>query len=321
MSSALCHQSWHRLAPCCHQLELQTGAAPRKSSFETSIAIPRVGEIGSARCLRDLANGRQARCRAPKAMPSHSDMPDLRHTAVQNVGLHKEIVSSESPKRINAADQHQYVASSSESQQPKADVSALPALTRRTAGLLGLAIPLLLSGSGTALAEETPATTDSELVLVPYEDKKEGFSVSRPQGWEIVEKAGATLLIEDPRNRKNSIGVVVNPVRIDSLTEFGDAETVGENVLVAERKKGSTNSATMLRIDRKTARTAGAPLYTLEYALDSSRGGKRTLTAVTVVRKKLFILNITYPDSPEKPAPLPLADALHQVLDSFDVSK
>lgn len=85
--------------------------------------------------------------------------------------------------------------------------------------------------------------------------------------------------------------------------------------------QGSTNSATMLRIDQKIARTAGAPLYTLEYALDSSRGVKRTLTAVTVVRKKLFILNITYPDSPEKPAPLPLADALHQVLTSFDVSK
>lgn len=74
-------------------------------------------------------------------------------------------------------------------------------------------------------------------MLVPYEDKKEGFSLSRPEGWEIVEKAGATLLIEDPKNRKNSIGVVVNPVRIDSLTEFGDPESVGEKLLAAERKK------------------------------------------------------------------------------------
>jgi hypothetical protein len=77
----------------------------------------------------------------------------------------------------------------------------------------------------------------------------------------------------------------------------------------------------MLRVDQKTARTAGAPLYTLEYALDSSRGVKRTLTAVTIVRKKLFILNIAYPDSPDMPAPSALAEALHQVLDSFDVSK
>jgi hypothetical protein len=76
-------------------------------------------------------------------------------------------------------------------------------------------------------------------VLVPFEDKKEGFSLSRPKAWEIVEKAGATLLIEDPSNRKNSIGVVVSPVRIDSLNEFGDAGSVGEKLLAAERKKVS----------------------------------------------------------------------------------
>jgi hypothetical protein len=61
------------------------------------------------------------------------------------------------------------------------------------------------------------------------------------------------------------------------------------------------------------------PLYELEYTLDSSRGKKRILSAVTVASRKLYILNIAYVDSPATPAPTALAAAFQQILTSFDL--
>ncbi len=52
-----------------------------------------------------------------------------------------------------------------------------------------------------------------------------------------VEKAGATLLFEDPATRGNTIGVVVNPVRIASLKDFGSLDEVADKLIAAERRK------------------------------------------------------------------------------------
>lgn len=52
-----------------------------------------------------------------------------------------------------------------------------------------------------------------------------------------VEKAGATVLFEDPAKRGNTIGVVVNPVRISSLKDFGTPSVVADKLIAAERKK------------------------------------------------------------------------------------
>lgn len=52
-----------------------------------------------------------------------------------------------------------------------------------------------------------------------------------------MDKAGATLLFEDPATKSNTVGVVVNPVRIASLTDFGTAEDVAAKLIRAERNK------------------------------------------------------------------------------------
>ena len=54
---------------------------------------------------------------------------------------------------------------------------------------------------------------------------------------EQIDKAGATVLFEDPKSKGNNIGVVVNPVRISSLTEFGSIDIVADKLLQAEKKK------------------------------------------------------------------------------------
>lgn len=52
-----------------------------------------------------------------------------------------------------------------------------------------------------------------------------------------MDKAGATVLFEDPDRKVNNVGVVVNPTRISSLGEFGNPEFVAEKLIQAERRK------------------------------------------------------------------------------------
>ncbi|CAK9196089.1 unnamed protein product [Sphagnum troendelagicum] len=169
-------------------------------------------------------------------------------------------------------------------------------------------------------AEETQQQDGAAvpLNLEPYNDEKEGFKLLRPVQWNKVEKAGATLLFEDPATRGNTIGVVVNPVRIASLKDFGSLDEVADKLIAAERRKPSTNDAQLVRVQERQAH-GDTPLYELEYTLDSSRGKKRILSAVTVASRKLYILNIAYVDSPATPAPTALAAAFQQILTSFDL--
>lgn len=50
-----------------------------------------------------------------------------------------------------------------------------------------------------------------------------------------MEKPGAKALFEEGKG--NNIGVVVNPVRLSTLKEFGTPEFVAEKLIQAERRK------------------------------------------------------------------------------------
>lgn len=54
-----------------------------------------------------------------------------------------------------------------------------------------------------------------------------------------VDKAGATVLFEEPMKGSNSIGVVVNPVRLSSLGDFGSPQFVADKLIQAEKRKVS----------------------------------------------------------------------------------
>ncbi|KAI5071797.1 hypothetical protein GOP47_0014048 [Adiantum capillus-veneris] len=156
------------------------------------------------------------------------------------------------------------------------------------------------------------------LILESYVDEREGFTLLIPTQWSKIEKAGATALFEDPQSKGNNVGVVVNPVRISSLSEFGTVDIVADKLLQAEKKKPSTNDVQLIKVNERLAH-GGAPLYQLEYKLDSSRGVKRILSAVTVASKKLYILNVAYADTMEKPLQPDTASILEKIVNSFDV--
>lgn len=52
-----------------------------------------------------------------------------------------------------------------------------------------------------------------------------------------VDKAGATALFQEPNMGSNNIGVVVNPVRLSTLPDFGTPQFVADKLLQAERRK------------------------------------------------------------------------------------
>lgn len=167
-----------------------------------------------------------------------------------------------------------------------------------------------------AIAEDEKR--QAPLNLEFYSDDMEGFTLMKPAQWNKIDKAGATVLFEDPLYKGNNVGVVVNPVRISSLREFGTLDVVADKLLQAEKKKPSTNDVKLIKVNERQVH-GGVPLYQLEYKLDSSRGAKRILSAVTVASKKLYILNVAFTDSLEKPLPPDTALVLDQIVNSFDI--
>ncbi|XVE83391.1 hypothetical protein DITRI_Ditri16bG0085300 [Diplodiscus trichospermus] len=105
-------------------------------------------------------------------------------------------------------------------------------LTKRT--LNSSALALILNGF---LPLNSKALSDKELELERYIDVKEGFTLLRPSSWIKVEKAGATVLFEEANKGSNNVGVVVNPVRLNSLGEFGTPRFVADKLIQAEKRK------------------------------------------------------------------------------------
>ncbi|XP_047067425.1 psbP domain-containing protein 2, chloroplastic-like [Lolium rigidum] len=213
---------------------------------------------------------------------------------------------------------------------PKCDISSPPPpLTRRAvsaASLLLTAIPFLASSPQLPVA--SASETDAEVVggggsaavleLERYTDQDQGFTLLKPASWPKVEKAGATALFQQEGKGSNNIGVVVSPVRLSSLTDFGTPQFVADRLLQAEKKKESTKSAEVISTGERSGHD-GLTVYEIEYSLDSTRGGmKRIFTAAFVASRKLYLLNVAHSDTEEKPLDKQTRLVLEKVLHSFD---
>lgn len=165
-------------------------------------------------------------------------------------------------------------------------------------------------------AEEVEEEDDLELER--YTDSKQGFTLLIPHSWIQVDKAGATVLYEEPNKSANNLGVVVNPVRLATLQDFGTPEFVADKLIQAEKRKESTKDAKVIAVSERSGK-GGLQVYEFEYKVDSTRGGlKRVFSAAFVASKKLYILNISHSDKPESPLDLNRRSILQQVVHSFD---
>ncbi|GMN61684.1 hypothetical protein TIFTF001_030765 [Ficus carica] len=196
---------------------------------------------------------------------------------------------------------------------PQTQALPWPLLTKRQLCLSSLAF--ILNGFSPNLANSISAQVPE---LERYTDSNEGFTLLRPSSWIKVDKAGATVLFEEVNNGSNNVGVVVNPVRLSTLREFGSPEFVADKLIQAERRKESTKEAEVIGVAERSGHE-GLQVYEFEYKVDSSRGGmKRIFTAAFVASKKLYLLNISHSDKPENPLDDHTRMILEQVLHSFD---
>ncbi|XP_054821328.1 psbP domain-containing protein 2, chloroplastic [Prosopis cineraria] len=192
--------------------------------------------------------------------------------------------------------------------------SGEPSLTKRKLNLTVVATSIwgLPNVSSALLAEE--------MKLERYTDSKEGFTLLKPSSWIKVDKAGATVLFQEANMGSNNIGVVVNPVRLESLDKFGSPKFVADKLIQSEKRKESTKEAKVIKFAGRSGE-GGLPIYEFEYIVDSTRGGmKRIFSAAFVASKKLYLLNIVHSDKPESPLDSYKRVMLEQVLHSFDAA-
>lgn len=179
---------------------------------------------------------------------------------------------------------------------------------------------MLLSYSVGALLPYDIISKAEALELQRYTDSKQGFTLLKPSSWIKVEKAGATVLFEEPNKGSNNIGVVVSPVRISRLSEFGSPEFVADKLIQAEKRKESTKQAEVISVSQRSGQ-GDTEVYEFEYKIDSTRGGlKRVFSAAFVASKKLYLLNISHLDGLENPFDMDQRMILERVLHSFDMT-
>ncbi|XP_021301150.1 psbP domain-containing protein 2, chloroplastic [Herrania umbratica] len=179
------------------------------------------------------------------------------------------------------------------------------------------ALALIFNG---VLQDISKALSDKELELQRYTDVDEGFTLLRPSSWIKIEKAGATVLFEEANKGSNNVGVVVNPVRLNSLGEFGTPQFVADKLIQAEKRKESTKDAEVIGVAERPGQ-GGLQVYEFEYKVDSTRGGmKRIFSAAFVASKKLYLLNIAHSDKPESPLDTHTRAVLEEILHSFDAA-
>ncbi|XP_009616672.1 psbP domain-containing protein 2, chloroplastic [Nicotiana tomentosiformis] len=158
------------------------------------------------------------------------------------------------------------------------------------------------------------------LELERYTDSTEGFTLLRPSSWIKVDKAGATVLFQDANKGSNNVGVVVIPVKIATLSQFGTPQFVADKLILAEKRKESTKEAEVIAVSERTGE-GGLQVYEFEYKIDSTRGGmKRILSAAFVASGKLYLLNIAHSDGLESPIDPDRRNTLEQILHSFDTA-
>lgn len=82
-------------------------------------------------------------------------------------------------------------------------------------------------------------------------------------------------------------GITVDPVRIDSLKQFGTPEQVAARVVDAEKNRDGITSVALYGTPSEDSETG---MYAIDYVSDGKRGTKHFMTRIAVTNGKLFVL-------------------------------
>ena len=142
----------------------------------------------------------------------------------------------------------------------------------------------------------------------------EGFAFDAPDGFEAKPKPVKTHAAEVLyKNGKREIGVVVDRVRIEQLSDFGTPAFVGDKVVASERERDGVTAAELSKATELVV--DGQTYYELAYSNESSRGNNNFLSRVAVRGGRLYVM--TLKARIDDAGALP---ELRQVAESFRVS-
>ena len=173
---------------------------------------------------------------------------------------------------------------SSDSVDPVDDASrrtAISNLSLVTSTLIGLGAPQLASAA---------SATDTAEPFV-RQGKGYGYTFVPPPGFAPGKKPVQTHLDEVNFNlegvAKYTYGVTVDPVRINSLTEFGKPEEVAARVVTAEVNRDGIFEVTLAKDPVEDGETGA---YAIDYVSDGKRGKKHFVTRIFVKDQKLYVM-------------------------------
>eukprot|EP01036_Dinobryon_divergens_P033093 gene33093-42807_t len=147
------------------------------------------------------------------------------------------------------------------------------------------------------------------LNLIPYNptDVTEAFLPPTPvdsdfdKSPKLLQTHEFEVFFKSSKVKGLSVGVTVDPVRINNIREFASADGLAEKVLEVERAKDGVFEVEKIAasealipistedgVDKKSE--VLLPVYDIEYKVDSSRGKNYYDIRTTVFDKKLYIL-------------------------------
>mmetsp|Transcript_11792 Transcript_11792/g.35963 ORF Transcript_11792/g.35963 Transcript_11792/m.35963 type:complete len:228 (-) Transcript_11792:1027-1710(-) len=143
-----------------------------------------------------------------------------------------------------------------------------------------------------------------------------GFKFSYPSGWIAEKKKIKTHSSEVLVKKENSsarVGLVVDPVKINTLTEFGAPDDVAKKVLGVESKKEGTKRIDT--IQTQLFQKDGLTWYEVEYEVENKRGAYHYIADMVINDKNLYVMT-----AQSKIDEFPMREAiLREILNSFNV--
>ena len=182
----------------------------------------------------------------------------------------------------------------------------------------------LLAAAAVALVPVS-APQPAYAALSTLADAQYSYSLSYPHDWSEAGKPVKThlheVLLSAPSSpARMKLGVTVDPVKINSLAEFGTLDFVTKKVLGVEETRDGVKSVTLRAnaAEDGDAELKRPSYYTIEYATVSSRGTKMFLCKYCICNGKLYVLQ-AQANLDAFDAEAEVRDALRGVVGSFQV--
>jgi hypothetical protein len=189
-----------------------------------------------------------------------------------------------------------------------------PVTMERRALTFGIASALLTFGLPTQADDSMPG-------LFERKDTQNAYQLSYPTDWSESGKPVKThlheLLLAGPGAGRQKLGVTIDPVKIDSLEQFGSLAQTTERVIGVEQTRDGVKQVT-LRSNAAEVAEGKPTYYTIDYVTESSRGTKIFCCKYCIANRKLYVLQAQC-NADAYDADAQVRATLKGIVDSFEV--